>query len=111
MKKDFALKDLGNLHYFLGIKVQRDKDDGLLLSQGKYAQEILAHVGMTKCKPSPTPLSSTEKLSRYDGELLSDEDSTWYRSLVGVLHYLTLTTLDKSILQYINHTVNVGLNI
>jgi histone deacetylase 1/2 len=57
LRKDFALKDLGDLHYFLGIEVKRDKE-GLLLSQEKYAQEILTWVGMTKCKASSTPLST-----------------------------------------------------
>lgn len=32
LKDDFALKDLGDLHYFLGIEVKRSADD-LLLSQ------------------------------------------------------------------------------
>ena len=40
IRADFALKDLGDLHYFLFIEIQR-KDHGLLLSQQKYAQEIL----------------------------------------------------------------------
>ena len=46
LKKDFALKDLGDLHYFLGIEVKRDKE-GLVLSQEKYAKDILSRVGMT----------------------------------------------------------------
>lgn len=32
LQSDFALKDLGNLHYFLGIEVKRDSN-GLILSQ------------------------------------------------------------------------------
>jgi hypothetical protein len=36
LKADFALKDLGSLHYFLGIEV-RSVYDGLLLTQQKYA--------------------------------------------------------------------------
>jgi len=31
LQKDFALKDLGDLHYFLGIEVRRS-NDGLVLS-------------------------------------------------------------------------------
>lgn len=40
LEKDFALKDLGNLHYFLGIQVERSKK-GLLLSQERYSYGIL----------------------------------------------------------------------
>lgn len=36
LRQDFALKDLGDLHYFLGIEIRKD-DNGLLLSQEKYA--------------------------------------------------------------------------
>jgi histone deacetylase 1/2 len=40
LEQEFALKDLGDLHYFLGIEVQRSRD-GLKLSQGRYAVDIL----------------------------------------------------------------------
>jgi histone deacetylase 1/2 len=40
LEQEFALKDLGNLHYFLGIEVQRSRD-GLKLSQGQYVADIL----------------------------------------------------------------------
>jgi histone deacetylase 1/2 len=93
LKTEFALKDLGDLHYFLGIEVKRD-EQGITLSQGKYARDILSRVGMTHCKSSPTPLPAAEKLSRFEGELLGVNDSTKYRSIVGALQYLTLTRPD-----------------
>ena len=49
---------------------------GIVLSQEKYVQDILERVGMKGCKPSPTPLSTFEKLSLHDGEALGAEDST-----------------------------------
>lgn len=121
------------MHYFLGIEVNKE-DKGIILSQGKYARDILARVGMTNCKPSPTPLSASEKLSKYEGELLSSEDSTRYRSIVGALQYLTLTRPDiaysvnkvcqflhspttlhwsavKRILRYLQYTIDIGLKI
>jgi hypothetical protein len=64
--------------------------NGLLLTQEKYATELLDRVGMRSCKSAPTPLSSSEQLSLTDGTLLGLEDSTQYRSIVGVLQYLTL---------------------
>jgi hypothetical protein len=45
LRSDFALKDLGQLHYFLGIEVQKVKD-GIHLAQTKYASNILRRVGM-----------------------------------------------------------------
>ncbi|XP_071683320.1 uncharacterized protein [Lolium perenne] len=93
LNKDFAIKDLGDLHYFLGIEVKKIQNR-LLLTQEKYAMDILDKVGMRDCKPSPTPLSSSDSLSLVSGELLGPEDSTKYRSIVGALQYLTLTRLD-----------------
>jgi histone deacetylase 1/2 len=49
---------------------------------------------MTICKAVATPLSVSENLSLTDGAILSSEDSTRYRSIVGVLQYITLTRLD-----------------
>jgi hypothetical protein len=40
LKSDFALKDLGPLNFFLGIEVRHLSDD-LLLSQSKYAANLL----------------------------------------------------------------------
>ena len=95
LQLEFALKDLGDLHYFLGIEVKKTPD-GLVLSQERYAANILIRSGMDKCKTIDTPLSSTEKLSLVDREKLGTEDSTRYRSLVGALQYLTVTRPDIS---------------
>jgi hypothetical protein len=40
LEKEFTLKDLGDLHYFHGIEVNRIQD-GIVLSQSKYAMDIL----------------------------------------------------------------------
>lgn len=40
LKEEFAIKDLGELHYFLGIQVQR-KNGELLLTQERYASREL----------------------------------------------------------------------
>ena len=69
---EFALKDLGDLHYFLGIEVKKH-DGGLHLSQEKYAIDLVARAGLQGCKAAPTPLSSSEKLSLTEGKLLNQE--------------------------------------
>ena len=57
LSADFALKDLGDLHYFLGIEVKKHKD-GLVLSQEKYATDLVKKAGLQGCKLSLTPLSN-----------------------------------------------------
>lgn len=93
LKSEFALKDLGNLNYFLGIQVN-EVADGILMSQEKYASDFLKRVGMETCKPIPTPLALSDKLSGSMGEPLGTEDATNYRSIVGAPQYLTLTRPD-----------------
>jgi hypothetical protein len=133
LQADFALKDLGDLHYFLGIEVKK-VCNGILLTQQKYTSDLLNRVGMESCKPMNTPMSSIDKLSVYDGDPLGPKDITEYRSIVGALQYLTLTRPDisfavnkvcqflhkpttvhwsavKRILRYLQHTIGMGLRI
>jgi histone deacetylase 1/2 len=95
LNEDFAIKDFGDLHFFLGIEVKRIHN-GLLLTLEKYATELLDKVGLRGCKSAPTPLCSSEQLSFTDGTPLGPEDGTQYRSIVGALKYLTLTSPDLS---------------
>ena len=56
------MKDLGDLHYFLRIEVKKSTD-GLVMSQERYAADIVKRAGMDKSKPVDTPLPTLEKLS------------------------------------------------
>ncbi|GKV26095.1 hypothetical protein SLEP1_g35448 [Rubroshorea leprosula] len=51
----FEMKDLGVLSYFLGLEVT-SYDDGYLLSQTKYAYDLISKAGFTDSKTSSTPL-------------------------------------------------------
>jgi hypothetical protein len=53
LTSEFEMKDLGMMHYFLGIEVWQRTDD-IFLSQGKYTVEILNKFGMADCKSMPT---------------------------------------------------------
>ncbi|XP_016178888.1 uncharacterized protein LOC107621379 [Arachis ipaensis] len=97
----FALKDLGKIHYFLEIQVTRTNDGGLLLSQGKYLNDVLQKGGMQGCKSQATPLPSTLKLTAKGGSTF--EDPKLYRSVVGSLQYLTV--IRPEIAYCVNRTV------
>jgi hypothetical protein len=87
----FALKDLGPLHYILSVEVHTPSRGGLLLSQQKYASELLLKAGLQKCALVTTPMVASETLLANDGTPLSAEESTHYHSIVGGLQYLTMT--------------------
>jgi hypothetical protein len=93
IEEEFALKDLGNLHYFVGIEVNK-VCDGIILIQDKYASDLLKNVGMSDCKSVSSLLSTSEKLSLHEGSLVGNNDATQCKSIVGALQYLTLTRLD-----------------
>jgi hypothetical protein len=82
LKKEFAMKDLGAIHHFLGVAVQRQKDS-MYLSQRQYTLDILARHGMRDCKPCSTPVDTCAKVSADAGPPV--EDPTAYRSLAGAL--------------------------
>nr|GEX32851.1 ribonuclease H-like domain-containing protein [Tanacetum cinerariifolium] len=58
----FMIKDLGQLKYFLGIKVLENKS-GMCLSQRKYYLELLSEYGLLACKRAATPLQQNVVLS------------------------------------------------
>ena len=61
----------------------------MVLSERKYALDILEETGMLDCKPVDTPMDPNVKLIPRQGELLGDLRR--YQRLVGKLNYLTIT--------------------
>eukprot|EP00253_Pinus_taeda_P010317 PITA_10317 len=91
MAQVFEMKDLGSLHYCLGLEVFRDTGQ-TFLTEGKYARNLLEKFGMDRCRSAATPLQQNLKLSSDDGT--KEVDATMYRQLVGSLIYLTTTRPD-----------------
>lgn len=60
----------------------------------KFTDELLLECNMTSCKPASTPLPQHLKLSPNDGAPI--DDSTYYRTVLGKLNYLTNTRPDLS---------------
>jgi hypothetical protein len=84
LNQEFSLKDLDDLHYFLGIEVKRSRHE-LLMTQERYALDILGRVNMSNCRAVHTPMMPREKTLVNDGEPLGPQDATLYRSTVGAL--------------------------
>nr|GEV45611.1 integrase, catalytic core [Tanacetum cinerariifolium] len=91
LDKEFIIKDLVPLKYFLGIEVAKTSE-GLVLSQYKYTLDILQDSGLQGCHPSSFPMEPNLKPDK--GEEEEKIDASRYRRLVGRLLYLQVTRPD-----------------
>ncbi|KAM1789191.1 hypothetical protein ACFX11_039378 [Malus domestica] len=90
LTNEFDIKDLGDLHFFMGIQVSRTAN-GLCLSQSKYILDLLTKTEMIASKLCETPCLPYNRLLKEDGAPYNNP--TLYRSIVGALQYLTFTRL------------------
>lgn len=88
---EFEMSNMDLLHYLLGLEVHQ-AEDGIFISQRKYARDLLIKFGLLSCKPAATPTNVGEKLQLNDGAEM--DDAITFRSLVGGLIYLTHTRPD-----------------
>jgi len=84
----FAMKDLGNIHCFLGVQVVCTPLS-LFLSQHKCVSDLLKKFHLHTLKLVHTPCISRATLSLTDGELLTNPSEFW--SMIGALQYLSVT--------------------
>ncbi|XP_059067627.1 uncharacterized mitochondrial protein AtMg00810-like [Cryptomeria japonica] len=131
LASEFEMKDLGLMYYSLGLEVWQRPNE-VILSQEKYAIDLLKRFGMLDCKSMATPMEANLK-KLHDVAISSDlVDPTMYRQLIGSLMYLVNTRLDicyavntlsqfmcetrqihfvaaKHILRYVRGTMGYGL--
>jgi hypothetical protein len=128
LSKEFELKYLGLMHYFLGLEVWQ-KPGEIFLTQSKYAIDILRIFDMMDCKSMTTPMISNLKKLQDQVTGSDPEDPTIYRQTIGSLMYLVHTRPDicyalshfmcepkhiqmvavKHILRYVRGTIAYGL--
>ena len=84
-------KDLGELNYFLGVKVEQCENNSVWIGQPTYTTNLLQTFGMQDCKPVSTPVNVGSKLTKATDD---DEsvDQQKYQSAIGSLMYLSVST-------------------
>ena len=89
--REFEMKDLGRLKYFLGDEVLRS-NKGIFICQKKYIMDLLAVTGMLDCKPAETPIVVNQSLQMIEGAEVANREQ--YQKLVRKLIYLSHTRPD-----------------
>ncbi|RVW91530.1 putative mitochondrial protein [Vitis vinifera] len=106
---------LGETQVFLGIEIAQSSS-GVVLSQRKYALDILEETGMLDCKPIDTPMDPNVKLVPGQGEPLGDLgryrrlspcDSHW-DVVIRILRYIKSTPGQGVLYENRGHTQVVG---
>ena len=90
--KYFKVKDMGDLSYFLGVKVVQNTQNGSIwIGQPLYTEAVLKKFNMDQAKAAKTPVNASQKLIQ-----TTEEDDTidkgLYQSVVGSLLYLSTCT-------------------
>nr|GEV94980.1 hypothetical protein [Tanacetum cinerariifolium] len=91
IKDKFQMSYMGELTFFLGLKVTQ-KEDGIFINQDKYVKEILKKFNYSDVKSASTPVDLEKHLVK-DGDV-NDVDVHIYRSMIGYLMYLTASRPD-----------------
>jgi len=71
--REFEMKDLGVLKYFLGIEVLHS-NKGIFISQRKYIMDLLAETRIVDCKQADTPMQVNHGLKFEEGVNLEDKE-------------------------------------
>ena len=109
LQSKFEVKDLGEIHFILGWKVKRNKDERITeVSQKKYIEKILEKIKFTECHGTKIPIDPGFKLSK-EMECKTDKEKLFmknkpYRAVVGSLMYLAVGT--RPDLAYVTHELS-----
>ena len=82
---------VGELNYFLGLQVKQS-NDGIFISQNKYAKNLVKKFGLDLAKHMNTPMGTNDKLSKDENGV--SIDPTLFRSMIGSLLYLIASRPD-----------------
>ena len=88
----FEVKDMGELHHFLGTKVLQNKHNGdVWIGQQAYTQKVLRKFNMENAKAVDTSVDASSKLVKMN-EDSEGTDREQFQSAVGSLLYLSTMT-------------------
>jgi len=106
LRSSYKIKDLGEVKYILGMKIERTDDGSIKLSQRAYSEHVLERFGMAEAKSHSTPLPPGIMLSIKDSPETQDKADEMkgvpYCEALGSLMWLQVATRPD-----LSYTVNL----
>lgn len=87
--ESFKLKDLGDVHHFLGLDIKKDSAGHYSMSQSNYIDKIAKTHSLENVKRQTIPLNSGYYKLNHEKTLPNNNE---YRSLLGSLLYIAVNT-------------------
>ena len=89
----FQITDLGQVHHYLGMKVEVDRQNQTIcLSQKTYIKQLLEQFNMQNCSPASTPMVHGLQILDQPPEEYIEFTVDDYQSLIGSLQFLATYT-------------------
>src|SRR5436190_7971358 len=87
----FKMKDLGIMKRFLGLEIERNSYEDVIISQRCYIEHVLERFEMQNCKSIYISFSINIRLHKHDydsGNLDSPMDQALYHEIIESLNHL-----------------------
>ena len=85
LSNNFEMKDLGEGDVVLNVKLLREGNSGVTLSQSHYVEKVLSRFGFSDCQPARTPYDPSVPLRK---NRRTARDQLRYSQIIGSLMYL-----------------------
>jgi hypothetical protein len=110
LSQKFEMKDLSDLHFFLGMEVERDCAQHLLyINQIVYLKEILKCFRMEDCKAIRLPLDPKTKLKKNENKDVEMVKVLYQQAMGSFMYAMSCTWPDLAYLISMMHMANLSL--
>ena len=89
LSQNFEMKDLGEADVILNIKLVKDGNGGVTLSQTHYVEKMLSRFGYSNCTSLSTPYDAS-KILKKNKRIMRDQ--LGHSQIIGLLMYLASAT-------------------
>lgn len=90
LKNNFDISDMGEVNFYLGIKIEKGIDKYFTISQENYINKIVEDSGVTDAKFSKIPMDIGYVKENDDNNFMPSNEK--YHHLIGSLLYLSVNT-------------------